>query len=290
MARQPQLDKSTNYSLGAPHLLIGDPTTADGEDMMDFGQIPEATLTVTPNVYSASDVGGHQQADATYGKGVDINIDVTLYDFQEPAVATFLEGASNPTAEYEITAVDEANDQIELDDADDELTALLEAGDVVLLPDGLTNGGVQYVEGEVTHSSGTTTVPVEADLSSGTVSGEMATIFYDAATFETSTRKLDLLTACLIPRANIRDERPVIDTPCWWIPAVVNNSEIAFPYIEGDGEDSNESYNPTLMSHLRRFDQAGQLLPSNLRKGFKASPSVVGGGLGWSLPSTLRDA
>ena len=101
MAQQQKLDKTERYSLGSPQLLIGDPTVADGDGMTDYGHIPEAVITVTPNVYSASDVGGHQQAGATYGKGVDISVDLTLYDFQEAGVATFIEGASQPTEEFE---------------------------------------------------------------------------------------------------------------------------------------------------------------------------------------------
>jgi len=289
MAQQQKLDKTERYSLGSPQLLIGDPTVADGKGMTDYGQIPEAVITVTPNVYSASDVGGHQQAGATYGKGVDISVDLTLYDFQEAGVATFIEGASQPTEEFEITSIDDSNDEIEVDDTNDDLSSMLEAGDMVLLPDDLTNSGPFFVEGEVTHSSGTTTIPVESSLQSETLSGSpMLTFFYDMLTFGTNTRKLALPTVCLIPSEN-RNAGSIIDQSNWWIPAAVNTSDVAFSYVEGDGEDANESYEPSLMSHLRKYDQSGMLLPQQIRKGMKAAPSVIDSGLGWSLPSSLRD-
>jgi len=288
MTRQPKLNKRETYRLGSPQLLIGDPTVANGEGMTDYGQIPEAVVTVTPNVYSASDVGGHQIANATFGKGVGVSVDLTLHDFQVAGVATFIEGANQPTKEYEVTAIDEANDEIDVNDSNDDLTSRLEPGDMVLLPDSMTNSGPKFVEGEVTHSSGTTTIPVEEDLQSETVSGEMLTHFYDALTFDTNTRKLALPSLCLIPSEN-RAASSVIDESNWWIPAVVNTSDIAFSHVEGDGEDANESYEPSLMSHLRKYDQSGKLLPNGARKGFWGSPSIIDGGLGWSLPSTLRD-
>lgn len=289
MTRQQKLDRTERYSLGSPQLLIGDPTVQNGDGMTDYGQIPEAVITVTPNVYSASDVGGHQQAGATYGKGVDISVDLTLYDFQEAGVATFIEGASQPTAEFEVTSINDTDDEIEVNDTNDDLTGLLEAGDMILLPDDLTNSGPFFVEGEVTHSSGTTTIPVESSLSSETLSGSpMMTFFYDMLTFDTNTRQLSLPTVVLIPSEN-RDASSIIDQSNWWIPAAVNTSDVGFSYVEGDGEDANESYEPSLMSHLRKYDQAGMLLPQQIRKGFKASPSVIDSGLGWSLPSNLRD-
>ena len=287
---QPDLDRQEVYRLGAPNLLIGDPTVAEGDGMVDFGQIPEATVTLTPSIASASDVGGHQQAEGTYGRGVRASIDLMLNDFQAPALATFIEGAQQPTQQHEITAISDGSGEIEVSDTDDELTGLLEVGDVILLDRDLTNGGTAVVAAEPSHASGTTTIPVEETLESETISDTpQLTVFIDGLLFETVQRKLELPTLCLVPNEN-NGAASIVDEPNWWFPAVVNRSDLTIPNTDSEGEDANESIEPTMEAHLRKYDQAGTLLPSNARKAFKLAPKDVPGvDLTWSLPPTLRD-
>jgi len=289
---QPQLDRQEQFRLGAPHLLTGDPTIPNGDGMMDFGQIPSATVTITPSVASASDVGGHQQASATYGRGARASIDLELNDFQAAALATFIEGASQPTKQFEITAINDTADPptIDVNDTNDDLSGRLEPGEVVLVDRELTNGGSQIVAAEVTHSSGTTTIPVEGSLQSETLSGSpQLTFFYDGVLFETVQRKLELPTMCLIPN-EYRKSSSIIDEPLWWFPAVINRSELTMPNTDTEGEDANESIEPSMMAHLRKYDQSGAILPSGARKAFKLSPNdIPGGNLTWSLPTPLRD-
>jgi len=290
--QQPKLDRQEQYRLGAPHLLIGDPTIANGDGMMDFGQIPSATVTITPSVASASDVGGHQQAAATYGRGARASVDLEVNDFQAGALSTFIEGASQPTKQFGITAINDTADPptIEVSDSNDDLSGRLEPGEVVLVDRDLTNGGSQVVAAEVTHASGTTTIPVEGSLQSETISGSpQLTFFYDGVLFETVQRKLELPTLCLIPNEN-RNASSIIDASNWWFPAVINKNELTLANTDTEGEDANESIEPSMMAHLRKFDQAGTLLPSGARKAFKLSPNdLPGASLTWSLPSTLRD-
>ena len=47
------------YALGAPSVLIGDPTEANGAGMYDLGQIPQAIVRISQSKSRARDVGGH---------------------------------------------------------------------------------------------------------------------------------------------------------------------------------------------------------------------------------------
>jgi len=240
----------------------------------------------------ASDVGGHQQASATYGRGARASVDLEVNDFQAGAMAMFIEGASQPTRQFEITAINDSADPptIDVDDADDEVTGLLESGEVVLIDRDLTNGGSAFVDGQPSHSSGTTTIPVEGPLDSETLSGSpQLTVFLDGVLFETVQRKLELPTLCLVPNEN-RNADSIIDASNWWFPAVVNTDELALANSDEEGQDANESIEPSMMAHLRKYDQAGTLLPSGARKAFKLSPNdVPNSNLAWSLPPKLRD-
>jgi len=289
---QPQLDRGEEYTLGAPHLLMGDPTQANGEGMMDFGQIPEATVMITPSVATASDVGGHQIAEATYGRGARASIDLVLNDAQAAALAALVEGATQPTETFTITSINDTADpaEFEVDDSNDDLTGWLEVGDVIAVDDTSSNDGTYVVAAKPTHSSGTTSIPVEESLSSETISGSpTVTHFHDGLTFDTNERKIDPPTAVIVPN-KYRESSSIIDEPLWWFPAVVNRSEVSFPMTDSEGEDANETYEPSLSALLRKYDQAGTLLPQQVRKAFKLSPNrVAGATLGWSLPTPLRD-
>jgi len=292
MNQQPQLNQREQYRLGAPHVLLGDPTIPEGDGMMDLGQIPEANITITPSLASASDVGGHQQASATYGRGVRASVDLMMNDFQAAVLARFIEGGTQPTEQYEITAINDTASPptIEVNDTDDDLASRLDEGDVVLADRELTNGGSHVVAGDVTHASGTTTIPVEGPLQSETISGTpQLTFFFEGVTFETTQRKLELPTMCVIPN-EYRKSNSLIDEPLWWFPAVVNSSDLTMANTDTEGTDANESIEPTMEAYLRKYDQSGTLLPSNVRKAFQLSPNdVQGAELTWSLPTPLRD-
>ena len=79
-----------SYLLGAPSVLIGDPTQTDGAGMFDLEQIPQANIDLTPSKAYASDVGGHQQAEGAFDRGMDASVQLTLNDAQHAIMVALL--------------------------------------------------------------------------------------------------------------------------------------------------------------------------------------------------------
>lgn len=81
------------YALGAPSVLIGDPTEANGAGMYDLGQIPQAIVRISQSKSRARDVGGIPQAAGAFDRGVRAQVELQIYDVQAEVLAELLSNA-----------------------------------------------------------------------------------------------------------------------------------------------------------------------------------------------------
>lgn len=81
------------YALGAPYVVIGDPTTALGAGMFDLGQIPSAQITIDTSKARARDVGGVPRAEGAFDRGVRATVTIQLYDTQADVMRAVLTNA-----------------------------------------------------------------------------------------------------------------------------------------------------------------------------------------------------
>lgn len=81
------------YALGAPYVLIGDPTEASGGGMFDLGLVPSATVRITTSKSRARDVGGTPRAAGAFDRGVRATIEIQVYDTQAEVMRALLTNA-----------------------------------------------------------------------------------------------------------------------------------------------------------------------------------------------------
>jgi|SRR5690625_1336306 len=82
------------YPLGAPSILIGDPTEAAGAGMFDVGQVPQAIIRISTSKARARDVGGLPRAEGAFDRGTRAQVEIQLYDAQAEILANLLSNAS----------------------------------------------------------------------------------------------------------------------------------------------------------------------------------------------------
>jgi len=85
------------YALGAPYVLIGDPTQASGAGLFDLGLVPGATVTINQSKTRARDVGGIPRAEGAFDRGVRAEITIRLYDVQAEVMQNLISAATERT-------------------------------------------------------------------------------------------------------------------------------------------------------------------------------------------------
>lgn len=85
------------YALGAPSVLLGDPTETGGAGLFDFGLIPAATVRLMQSKSRARDVGGIPQATGAFDRGMRAEITLRLYDVQAEVMRQVISAATDRT-------------------------------------------------------------------------------------------------------------------------------------------------------------------------------------------------
>jgi len=267
------------FIMAAPSVVLGDPTVADGALMYDLGKIPTASVRLTLSKAMGSDVGGHQEADHLYSRGIRAEIDLTINDWQQSSFEALVSDVDRQAKEESITGVDDTAGTF---DVDTDLTGLVDAGDVIGITGSTGNDGAYSVQSISYDGSTTTTVTVTEDVTDSTVDGTLVW-WTDGMLFNTGFRKLVAPTLCIIPNGY---ESGAIDRACWWVPRVTDTDVGDLEYADSEGEDANAEVTVTLKALLASTDHSGVVMPPGTRKIFKMAPADVGSGAlaGWTLP------
>lgn len=85
---------ATTYALGAPSVLLGDPTEAAGAALFDFGLVPGATVRLIQSKSRARDVGGIPQSTGAFDRGMRAEITIRLYDVQATVMQEVISAAT----------------------------------------------------------------------------------------------------------------------------------------------------------------------------------------------------
>ena len=261
------------YLLDAPFFTIGDPTVAGGAGMVDFGQVPSATVTLTPSKAYAADVGGHPQAAGAYDRGIMAEIGVELFDAQNLILHSLIGALSWKS--FAITAVDTTAGTFGVDE---DLTSRVESGDTIIV-EGSTGNDGEYTVSSVSYTAPTTTITVNESVSDSTADGTLAV---EGGSLDINTRFQDVpaRTIALIPS----DEKSgaITSDLVWWGVACDDQDLGDFVYADNEGEGATESYNVNFRCLRAETDQAGTALIDGQKKIFRGQPDSA---YTWSLPS-----
>ena len=275
-------DITRNFVMAAPSVAVGDPTAADGALMYDFGVIPQAIIRLTLSKAMGSDVGGHQEADHLYSRGIRAEVELTINDWQHASYEALISDAQRQATAETLTGVDTTAGTFAVGvdlTTDDQITV----GDSIAVVDSTGNDGAYTVTAVSWDSTGsTTTITVMETITDPTVDGDLIW-WTDGLLFNTGFKQLTAPTLCVIPNG---DEDGAIDEACWWIPRVTDTDIGDQDYSDSEGEDANSEISVTLKALLANTDHAGIVMPEGAKKIFKMSPKNVGSGAlsGWTLP------
>lgn len=94
---------------GSAYVQFGDPTTADGANMLNLGQQPSVTVTIDPQVAFPLAVGGRKNASSAFTRGVVATVEVTFdyfsFDLLTSAFPGIIAATSNTDGDsgYSVT-------------------------------------------------------------------------------------------------------------------------------------------------------------------------------------------
>lgn len=274
--RQPSQLLDRELQLTAPSILIGNPTTNGGVDMLDVGPIPAATISTNPSKAMGSDVGPQQLAGHVYDRGVDPEVTLTINDAQGRIIAAMLSPAVIPDFLKQIQSVSTSSDTVTVSG---DVTDLVSSGDVLTINKSTGNDG-SYVISSLTYDNNNdeTTITVDGDIANSTADGEIIG-FQEGNLFRNDIRSADVPTLCVVPQA-LRQH--AIDNPgVLWFPAVTTMDFGDLMWEDSEGEDSQNQTDVTFKPLYAEEDQEGTTIQKGARRMFTIPP--------WKLPSTPLD-
>jgi hypothetical protein len=259
------------YLLDAPYFVIGDPTVANGEGMLSLGQVPSATITLTPSKSRATDVGGHPQAAGAKDRGMMAEAEVEFFDVQHALLNRIL-----AAAQYHRRAVTSVDTSASSFSVDGDVTNKVEADDEIEVVGSTGNDGA-YTVASASYNSPETTITVNESVSDTTADGDV--VFVDGGIeFSTTYQPIDPRTIALIP--SDAKEGAINNSEVWWIVAADDSDLGDLTWSDDEGNDANNSITATFEALLAQEDQAGTKLREGTKKIFNDAPDAD---LGWSL-------
>jgi len=267
--------------ISAPYVLIGDPTTDGGTDMLDLGQIPSATIAPGTSKAMGSTVGPQQLADQVFDRGPRPEVTLSLFDAQQRALAAVMSTAVLPDFSSPITAVDTSAETVTVES---DVTSLVEAGDVVTITESTGNDG-DYVIASLSYDSGAdeTTITVEGDITGSTADGRVIG-FQAGSLFRSGVRASHVPTLVVIPPQ--RRDHAIDQHGVFWVPGVTATDLSDLQWEDADGEDANNEVDVTLTALEVQEDQAGAPIQDGAQLMFTVPPwKHPDEPLDWHLPS-----
>jgi hypothetical protein len=274
---QPTQLLDDQLQLTAPSVLIGDPTTDGGMDMLDVGRIPSATITTNPSKVMGSKTGPQQLAGHVYDRGVDPEVTLTLQAGHGRVIAAMLSPAIIPDFKKSVQAVSTSSDSVTVSG---DVSPLVESGDVVTVNKSTGNDG-SYVLTGVSYDSTNdeTTLTFESgDIGNSTADGGVIG-FQEGNLFKTGIQSADVPTLCVVPQS--RRQHAIDQAGVYWCPAVTTTDIGDWMWEDSEGESEQNEYDVAFSPLYTRQDQAGNKIQKGARRMFSVPP--------WKLPGTPLD-
>jgi hypothetical protein len=248
----PTLKADETYQIAAPYVFIGDPTVSDGDGMLEIGQVPSASISMNPSKQMASDVAGHQQAAATFDRGVNPEITLTLADVQARVTTALMSAAVIPEHEESITGVDDGAGTFTVGG---DVSGLLATGEIITVTGSTGNDG-DYTVDSVSYDSNNdeTTITVQESVPDATADGKIIG-FIEGQLFQSGIQKIDPPSLIIVPKG--KEEHAIERAGVYHIPAVVDTGIGDFMWEDADGEDANNEVDFTMTALQREQDQDG---------------------------------
>ncbi len=248
----PTLLADESYQIAAPYVFIGDPTVTDGDGVLEVGQVPSVSISMNPSKQMASDVAGHQQAAATFDRGVNPEITITLADVQARVITAMMSAAEIPEHEAQITAVDDSADTVTVSG---DASGLLATGEIITVVGSSGNDGDYTVESaSYDDANDETTITLKEALSDSTADGKVIG-FIEGMLFGSGIQKVDPPSLIVVPKG--KEQNAIERAGVYHFPAVVDTSVGDFMWEDADGEDANNEVDFTMSALQRHQDQAG---------------------------------
>jgi hypothetical protein len=267
--------------ISAPYVLIGDPTTDGGTDMLDLGQVPSATIAPGTSKAMGSTVGPQQLADQVWGRGPRPEVTLSLFDAQQRALAAVMSTAVLPDFSAAITGVDTSGETVTVES---DVTSLVEAGDVVTITESTGNDG-DYVIKSLSYDAGAdeTTITAQGDITGSTADGRVIG-FQEGSLFRSGARASHVPTLVVIPPQ--RRDHAIDRDGVFWLPGVTATDLSDLQWEDADGEDANNEVDVTLTALEVQEDQAGAPIQDGAQLMFTVPPwKHPDEPLDWHLPA-----